>query len=141
MRARGCSNSWNRFSRRIASQCSPWDTTASRSSTTTINLFVQVNPAGIGFKREGDRWKAEIDIVYVQKDERGRLLGDGVTDTLTLALTDANYAKAMKDGLIRQHRIPRQAAATNMRIVVRDVGTGSVGSLTIPFSQIAGQPQ
>ena len=47
----------------------------------------------------------------------------------------------MKDGLIRQHRIPRQAAATNMRIVVRDVGTGSVGSLTIPFSQIAGQPQ
>ena len=53
---------------------------------------------------------------------------------------DANYTKAMKDGLIRQQRIPRQAAATNMRIVVRDVGTGSVGSLTIPFSQIAGQP-
>ncbi len=107
----------------------------------TLNLFVQIYPAGIGFKREGDRWKAEIDIVYVQKDERGRLLGDGVTDTVTLALTEANYDKAMKDGLIRQHLIPRQAAATNMRIVVRDVGTGSVGSLTIPFSQITGKPQ
>jgi len=106
----------------------------------TVNLFVQINPAGIGFKRDGDRWNAVIDIVYVQKDDRGRLLGDGVTDTLTLALTEANYAKAMKDGLIRQQRIPRQAAATNMRIVVRDVGTGSVGSLTIPFTQITGQP-
>jgi len=106
----------------------------------TINLFVQVNPAGIGFKRDGDRWNAQLDIVYVQKDERGRLLGDGVTDTVTLALTDANYAKAMKDGFIRQHRIPRQAAATNMRIVVRDIGTGSVGSLTIPFSHISGEP-
>jgi len=107
----------------------------------TINLFVQVNPAGIGFKKDGDRWKAEIDIVYVQKDEHGRLLGDGVTDNLSLALTDATYAKAAKDGFIRQHRIPRQPGATNMRVVVRDVGTGSVGSVTIPFSQIAGSVQ
>jgi len=107
----------------------------------TINLFVQVNPAGIGFKKDGDRWKAEIDIVYVQKDEHGRLLGDGVTDNLSLALTDATYAKAAKDGFIRQHRIPRQPGATNMRVVVRDVGTGSVGSVTIPFSQIAGPVQ
>ena len=106
----------------------------------TINLFVQINPSGIAFKRDGDRWNAQIDIVYVQKDDRGRLLGSGVTDTLTLALTDANYNKAMKDGLIRQQRIPRQPAATTMRIVVRDVGTGSVGSLTIPFTQIAESP-
>jgi len=109
-------------------------------SPNTINLLVQINPAGIGFKREGDRWNAQIDIVYVQKDERGRMLGDGVTDTLTLALSDANYAKATKDGLLRQHRIPRQTAATNMRIVVRDVGTGSVGLLTIPFSQMTEKP-
>jgi hypothetical protein len=107
----------------------------------TLNLFVQINPAGIGFKRDGDRWKAEIDIVYVQKDEHGRLLGDGVADNVTLALTDANYTKAARDGLIRQHRIPRQPGATDMRIVVRDVGTGSVGSLTIPFSQITGPSQ
>jgi VWFA-related protein len=107
----------------------------------TLNLFVQINPAGIGFKRDGDRWKAEIDIVYVQKDEHGRLLGDGAADNVSLALTDANYTKAARDGLIRQHRIPRQPGATNMRIVVRDVGTGSVGSLTIPFSQITGPSQ
>ena len=107
----------------------------------TVNLFVQLYPAGVGFKKDGDRWKAQIDIVYVQKDEHGRLLGDGVTDNLSLALTDATYAKAAKDGLIRQHRIPRQAGATNMRIVVRDVGTGSVGSVTIPFSQITGPAQ
>jgi len=107
----------------------------------TLNVLVQVNPAGIGFKREGDRWKAEIDIVYVQKNEHGRLLGDGVSDSLSLALTDATYANASREGVIRQHRIPRQPGATNMRIVVRDVATGSVGSLTIPFSQIGGPAQ
>jgi VWFA-related protein len=106
----------------------------------TINLFVQINPAAVGFKREGDRMKAEIDIVYVQKDDHGRLLGNGISDDISLALTDATYAKAARDGLVRQHQIPRQPGATNMRIVVRDVATGAVGTLTIPFNRITDQP-
>jgi hypothetical protein len=72
----------------------------------------------------------------VQKDEEGRAQGEGVSDSLSLALTDANYAKIAKDGLIRQRRIVRQPAATTVRIVVRDATTGSVGSLTIPFKQV-----
>jgi VWFA-related protein len=107
----------------------------------TVNVFVQINPAGIGFRKEGDRWKAELDIVYVQKDEHGRIPADGITDTLSLALTDENYAKVVKDGFIRQRRFPRQPGATNLRIVVRDVASGSIGSLTIPFSQVPAQPE
>ena len=103
----------------------------------TINVFVQIAPSSIGFRKEGDRWKAELDIVYIQKDERGRVPADGVTDTLSLALTDANYAKVVKDGLIRQRRFPRQPGAISVRIVARDVASGSIGSLTIPFSQFA----
>jgi VWFA-related protein len=105
----------------------------------TLSVFVQINPAGIGFRKDGDRWKADLDIVYVQKDEHGTALGNGVADTLSLAFTDANYAKVVKDGLIRQRRFARQAGAVNLRIVVRDVASGSIGSLTIPFSQIAPQ--
>ena len=102
----------------------------------TLNLFVQIPPGAVAFQKEGDRWKAEVDLVYVQKDEQGRAQGEGVSESWSLALTDANYAKIAKDGLIRQRRIPRQPAATIVRIVVRDATTGSVGSLTIPFSQI-----
>lgn len=102
----------------------------------TVNVFVQIDPAAVGFRKEGDRWKAELDIVYVQKGEHGRVQGSGVTDNLSLALTDANYAKVVKEGLVRQRRLPRQPGAINLRIVVRDVASGSIGSLTIPFSQI-----
>ena len=102
----------------------------------TVSVFVRIDPSAIGFRREGDRWKAELDVVYVQKDEHGVLRRDGVTDTMSLAFTDANYAKVAQDGLIRQRRFPRQPGATSLRIVVRDVGSGSVGSLTIPFNQI-----
>ena len=102
----------------------------------TINLFVQIDPATVAFRKEGDRWKAEIDIVYVQKDDRGLLKEDGTTDQLSLALTDATYADAVQRGIIWQQRVPRQPGAVSLRVVVRDAGTGSTGSLTVPFEQL-----
>ena len=103
----------------------------------TVNVFVQIDPATLGFRKDGDRWKAELDIVYVQTNEHGRAPGDGVTDNLSLAFTDASYAKVVKEGLIRQRRFARQPGAINLRIVVRDVASGSIGSVTIPFNQIS----
>jgi VWFA-related protein len=102
----------------------------------SINVFVQIDPATVGFKKERDRWKAELDIIYIQKDEHGRIQGEGIADTVILALTDANYATAVKQGLIRERRFPRQPGAISLRIVVRSVVSGSVGSLTIPFKEI-----
>jgi hypothetical protein len=107
----------------------------------TINVFVQIDPATIGFRKDGNRWKADVDMVYVQKDEHGNLKGDGDVDRLTMALDEATYAKLLKDGFIRQHRLPREPGATSLRIVVRDAGVGATGSLTIPFSQIDAPPK
>ncbi len=103
----------------------------------TVNVFVEIDSATVGFRKEGDRWKADLDIVYVQKDDHGRALGQGAVDNLALALTDATYAQVRKDGIIRQRRFPREPGAVNLRIVARDVGSGSLGSLTVPFSEIA----
>ena len=112
----------------------------SQPAPNTMNVIVQVDPGGVSFRKEDDRWKAELDIIYVQKDEHGRLMGDGITDSVSLALTDATHEQALKDGVMRQRRVPRQAGAISMRIVVRDVGSGAVGSITIPFSQISDDP-
>jgi hypothetical protein len=106
----------------------------------TMNVIVQVDPTAVSFRKEDDRWKAELDLIYVQKDEHGRLMGNGLTDDVSLALTDASHDRMLKDGVIRQRAVPRQTGAVSMRIVVRDVGSGSVGSITIPFSQISDDP-
>jgi VWFA-related protein len=102
----------------------------------TINVITQIDPSTLSFHKDGDRWKEELDIAYVQKDDGGIQQGQGAADHLTLALTDENYANVLKQGWIQQRRLPRQAAATTLRIVVRDVDSGSVGSLTVPFSQV-----
>jgi VWFA-related protein len=103
----------------------------------SVNVFVQIDPSTVSFKKEGDRWKAQLDIVYVQKDERGVQQGDGMAEQLTLALTEDNYTKVTRQGLIHQRRFPRQSKAVTLRIVVRDAESGSVGSLTVPFTQVS----
>jgi VWFA-related protein len=102
----------------------------------TINVFIQLDPSTISFRKDGDRWKATLDVAYVQKDEHGRLTGDGDVDTLAMTLTEENYRTLMQQGMIRQHRSPRVAGATVLRIVVRDADTGAVGSVTVPMDKI-----
>lgn len=102
----------------------------------TINSFIQVDPTSVSFKKDGDRWKAVLDVAYVQKDDRGRDKGPGEVDTISLALTEENYRKLSQQGMIHQHRSLRAAGATTLRIVVRDADTGAVGSVTVPIDKL-----
>jgi VWFA-related protein len=107
----------------------------------SVNVLLQIDPSGLDFRNEEGRWKASLDVVYVQKDEHGKVLAGGVTDAMTLAFTEANYAKLAQEGLMRARRLPRKPGASTLRIVVRDVGNGAIGSLTIPFTQIQAEPR
>jgi VWFA-related protein len=106
------------------------------AQTDGISVALQIDPATVAFRKEGERWKAELDVVYVQKDERGEMRGDGINDRISLALTDATYADVVNRGILSQRRMPRRTGAVSLRVVVRDAGTGSTGSVTIPFSQV-----
>jgi len=102
----------------------------------TINEFVQLDPSTLSFRKDNDRWKAMLDIAYVQKDAHGVQKGGGEVDNLSLALTEENYRRLMQQGLIRQHRSPRAPGATVLRIVVRDADSGAVGSITVPLDKV-----
>jgi VWFA-related protein len=106
----------------------------------TVNVIVQIDPATIRFAKDGDRWKADLDIVYVQKDEQGATQRDGVAETISLALTQETYTRMAERGLIHQRSFPRQPGAVTLRIVVRQVSSGATGSLTIPFNKVPYQP-
>lgn len=102
----------------------------------TVRMSLQIDPATIAFRKNGDRWNAGLDVVYVQKGAHGEVRGDGVTDRLSLALTEATFADVVKRGLIRSREFPRQPGAVTLRVVVRDAETGATGSVTVPFTQI-----
>jgi VWFA-related protein len=99
-----------------------------------LNVVLSVDTAGIGLTPEGDRRNGELDIVFMQKDARGRPF-DGVNATVVLQLTPESYEK-FRQGLRYQQFLPRQTGATHLRVIVGDASTGTMGSVTVPFDQL-----
>jgi VWFA-related protein len=102
----------------------------------TVHVFVQVDPQSIMLNQQGDRRNGKIDLLIAQKDDRGKLLGKNMIDRVNLALTQKTYAEISKQGLIYQSHFTKEAGAHSLRIIVRDVSTGAIGTLTVPFSQV-----
>jgi VWFA-related protein len=102
----------------------------------TVNVFIQVKAGAVAFTREGDRWKATIEAVFVESGEKGNPLGQSQLETLPLSLTEDRFRQASQQGLVFQHRVHHDAAAKVLRIIVRDEASGAIGSITVPFKEI-----
>ena len=108
-------------------------------------LRLEVDPAGIGWAPNGDRMHAKIDVFLVQKNDRGNQFG-GTDDTIELNLTRTQYDNMMKSaGLIlplgpnrtTDRVVPLVSQATQLRIVVRDDASGTLGSITVPLKTVS----
>jgi hypothetical protein len=102
----------------------------------TVEVIVQLDPRTVSFRQLDGRWRAQLDMAFVQKDVHGIQIGEGGMDNLTIALTDENYQKVVSQGLLHRYRGRRETAAATLRVVVRDGTTGAVGSVTVPFAQV-----
>jgi len=105
------------------------------SKPKSMNVFVKVDPHGISLQQQGDRWDGRLDLLFVQKDDRGGQF-NGTSDTMELQLQQANYEKVSREGLIYKKTIEMAPQANQLRVVVRDAASGTVGTVTIPFREI-----
>jgi hypothetical protein len=74
--------------------------------------------------------RAVIDVELVQQAGNGRTLG-GVKDTLLYGLVPDSYERAPSDGLFLDEKLTVLPAASRVRVLMRDVFTGAVGSVSI----------
>lgn len=102
----------------------------------TLTFIARIEPKGVSLQPLRDRWAGKIDILWVQKDDRGRQY-NAQDDTLEMRLSQPNYQKLTREGLAYRRAVERAPRATQLRIVVRDAASGAVGSVTVPFSQLA----
>jgi VWFA-related protein len=103
---------------------------------TLLNMAVQVEAKNISLEPQGDRWAGRLDILFIQKNDRGQQF-DGQNETVTLNLTRENYERITKNGFIFRKTVTMAAQAKQVRVIVRDAPSGTMGSVTIPFSQLA----
>ena len=107
----------------------PIDVFAPRSES-TLNVRVQVPCAAIAFEQAQDKWVARLKLVFVQLDGAGKSMGD-TEQTLDVSLGDVAYEQARREGLRFTTPVALRDGAARLRILLQDLSTGAIGSLTI----------
>jgi VWFA-related protein len=95
------------------------------------DIVLNIDTHDVHFDEGDGRWKGQLDLVLVQVGKDGRVL-DGVKDHLELVLHPNTYDVAMERGWFYPKSVNVNPEAEKLRVVVRDVATGAVGSVSVP---------
>ncbi len=101
----------------------------------TLKTELLVYSRDLTLVAQGDRWAGAVDVLFVQRGTDGKELA-GELKTLNLNLVRETYDEIMKKGLGLTRSLPLAPGAAQLRVVVRDVSSGSIGSLTIPLTKL-----
>jgi len=105
-------------------------------------MRLMVDAPGIGLSQQGELMKGQLNVFIVQKNDRGNQF-NGQQDKIELTFSKDKYEKLMKDGalILPDRTVPLVPQATQLRIVVRDEASGTLGSITVPLRGPGGPPQ
>lgn len=96
----------------------------------TVNAFI--NPRKLEFKRIGDKYQTSFDVVGFVFDQLGRSRG-GISQTVNAELSEENYQRTLKAGLAYTANTQLAPGYYQLRLVVRETGTGKLGTVARYF--------
>ena len=101
----------------------------------TIDLLVDVND--LMLDHNSDRWKGDLEVVVAQLTASGDIAeNSGRKHSVQLNLKEDYYTQLQSTGLQLFFPFERDPKAAEVRVVVRSVVSGSVGTVTIPLGAI-----
>jgi VWFA-related protein len=100
-----------------------------------LKVNVRVDPFAMRFQKDGDRWTDGIEVVWVGLTPDGRIL-DRDKDTIELHPEQSGYEEIMHNGLSFSEHVHVGNDSTELRLIVRDRTTGSIGSVNIPLAVV-----
>lgn len=108
--------------------------------TDAVGSALRVTVAGsdLSLTQQDALWDGKLDIFLVQRDQEA--LRAKVTGlTIGLRLKQATYRRAMKEGLTFDERLDGKLNGGSLRVVVIDVVSGRIGSITVPTAALVAQ--
>lgn len=102
-------------------------------------LRVTVAGNDLALAQQSALWTGKLDIFLVQRDDVGqnaKVSGQ----TVGLRLKPATYQRAMNEGLTFDERIDSKPGNGSLRVVVVDVNSGRMGSVTVPSAALVSNP-
>lgn len=93
-------------------------------------MVVKLDTQEIHFENKDGRWRAQLDVVFAQLAKDGRIL-ESVKDHLELSLLPQTYDEAAMQGWFYPKTLDVNPKAEKLRVVVRDLATGALGSVSV----------
>jgi VWFA-related protein len=139
---------WYRRGVLEAATWSPMDATrvgvtvrATPSKDDRLTLTLRLHAPDVSLRQEGDRWRGQLDVWFVQLGPADALL-DTDSRTAELSLTSADHQRVVRaNEIVLMERLKPEEDTVLLRILVRDVATGALGSVSIPLDQVEGLPR
>jgi VWFA-related protein len=116
----------------------PMDVAAAQegsASSRTVTTRAHVPGNSLAFESTVDGWVARVKLVFVQMDATGREIWQFDRD-LAMKLSETNHAKAAAAGLRFTTPIAMRAGAEQLRVLLQDMTSGAVGSVTMEVHRI-----
>jgi len=112
-------------------QASPVDVPGARQ----LRAKVTLDPAQLLLTRNGDRWSDSLEVKWVQLGEDGSVL-ISTSQTLNLNIPQEKYEDAMHRSLSFNGSVDLTNNTTEIRLIARDSGNGSIGTVNIPLRKM-----
>jgi VWFA-related protein len=98
------------------------------------DVSVTVDTQDVRFGLKDGLWRADVNLVFAQLGKDGRTV-DGVKDRVEPALSPGDYREAAAHGWVYRKSLDIKPEAEKLRVVVQDIASGAMGSVSVPVSQ------
>ncbi|MGB0035524.1 MAG: VWA domain-containing protein [Candidatus Acidiferrales bacterium] len=104
---------------------------ASEGKLRTI-VYMDLHEFAFGLK--DGRWNGSVDSVFIQLDSRNQII-NAVDQTFHLNLEPPTFQRLLKEGTTYTKDIQIQSNAVELRVILRDGVTGTVGAVGVPLAK------
>jgi VWFA-related protein len=103
-----------------------------------LEFQVGVDVAQLLLEQGGGHRKGSIDLVFIQRDEKGQALA-AEKKHVDLDFSDAQYQGLLTAGAIFERHLVLNEQAKDVRVLVRDGGSGQIGTVTVALKGFVGK--
>jgi hypothetical protein len=105
-----------------------------------VHAQLRIASNQLHFELSDNHWKDNLEVVWVEIGPTGRVIG-ALKKTVGLDVPQESYDLLVNKGVSFEQTLRPSANAVELRLVVRDGGSGAIGSVNIPLTQIFGKTE
>jgi VWFA-related protein len=109
------------------------------SGTRQISARIGIDANRLHLKQSGENWTDDIQIIWLQFGPDGKPVS-ARTQSLSLNLSTEEYSRSQHGDVQITRDVTLRNEAVKLRIVVRDIASGAIGSVDIPLAKVFAPP-